>query len=173
MASELTVQTIKGPTSGGNANKIFIGSGQTLHAPGHVIQIQKGFIGGDVTTTSSSPVATGLECAITPKFATSLLMVQLLGGRSYVAAGQQLDMSLYKDGSVVNTVGAGRWVSQYSLSNHHHGGHCAVHFETAGNTTARTYQVYFDIGSGTGYFNDTPGGNSEYLVHLVVTEIAQ
>ena len=39
MASELTVQTLRGPTSGTNANKVLIPSGQTLHAPGHVIQV--------------------------------------------------------------------------------------------------------------------------------------
>ena len=39
MASEITVQTIKGPTSGANANKVIIPSGQTLSAPGHVIGV--------------------------------------------------------------------------------------------------------------------------------------
>ena len=170
MASELHVDAIK---HSGGTSALTIDSSGNVHKAGFVVQIQKGSIGGDVTTTSSTPVATGLECAITPKFSTSLIMVQLIGGRSYIAAGQQLDVSLYKDGSNVNSVGAGRWESHYSTTNHHHGGYSAVHFETAGNTTARTYQVYFDVGSGTGYFNDTPGGNNEYLVNLVVMEIAQ
>jgi len=46
MASEITVQTIKGPTSGANANKVIIPSGQTLDASngfvapsGHVIGV--------------------------------------------------------------------------------------------------------------------------------------
>ena len=39
MASELTVQTLRGPTSGANADTVLIPSGQTLHAPGHVIQV--------------------------------------------------------------------------------------------------------------------------------------
>ena len=141
--------------------------------PGHVIQIQRASIGGNITTTSSSPVATGLTCAITPKFSSSLIQVQCLGGRSYVTSNQQLDISLFKDGSNANSVGAGRWESHYSTGNHHHGGYSACYFETAGSTSLRTYQVYFDIGSGTGYFNNSPGGNNEYLVHLVVTEIAQ
>ena len=161
--STLKVDTIQGKTTAG-----------TVAMPaGMVIQIQKSSISGDVTTTSSSPVATGLECAITPKFSTSLIMVQLIGGRSYIAAGQLLDVSLYKDGANVNSVGVGRWTSIYSLSNHHHGGYSAVHFETAANTSSRTYQVYFDVGSGTAYFNDTPSGNSEYSVNLVVMEITQ
>lgn len=160
--STLKVDTIQGKTTAG-----------TVAMPsGMVVQIQKGSISGDVTTTSSSPVATGLECAITPKFSTSLIMVQLIGGRSYVN-NQQIDVSLYKDGANVNSVGTGRWETIYSTGTHHHGGYSAVHFETAGNTSSRTYQVYFDVGSGTGYFNNTPSGNSEYLVHLVVMEITQ
>ena len=47
MASELIVQTLKGPTSGANANKVIIPSGQTLDASaggmttpaGHAIQV--------------------------------------------------------------------------------------------------------------------------------------
>ena len=38
MASELEVTTIRGLSSGANANQILVPSGQTLHAPGHVIQ---------------------------------------------------------------------------------------------------------------------------------------
>ena len=42
MASELTVQTIKGPTSGANANTVLVPSGHNLHVPGHVIQGKSG-----------------------------------------------------------------------------------------------------------------------------------
>jgi len=148
-------------------------SGNGVAIPGHVIQVQRASIGGNITTTSSTAVATGLECAITPKSATSLIKVQCLGGRSYVQAGQQLDLSLFKDGSNVNSVGTGRWESKYSATDHHHGGYSACYFETAGSTSARTYQVYFDVGSGTIYFNNSPSGSNEYIVHLLVQEIAQ
>ena len=36
--STLHVENIKGPTSGSNANKVTLATGQTLYAPGHVIQ---------------------------------------------------------------------------------------------------------------------------------------
>ena len=162
MGSTLTVDNIVGATTAANV-KLPAGS---------ILQVQRAQIGGNVTTTSSTPVASGLQCAIIPKFATSLIKVQCLGGRSYVTAGQQLDISLFKDGSNVNSVGAGRWESHFSSGDHHHGGYSATYFETAGNTTSRTYQVYFDVGSGTGYFNNSPAGNQEYQVHLVITEIS-
>ena len=149
-------------------------SGSGVKISGHIIQIQRASIGGNISTTSSTPVASGLQCSITPLYSTSLIQIRLLGGRSYVAANQQLDVSLYKDGSNVNTVGTGRWESMYTNgTDHHHGGYSACWFETAGNTSARTYEPYFDVGSGTGYFNNSPGGSNEYLVHLVISEIAQ
>ena len=169
--STLAIDTIQGATAATSVDMSGVTSLQM--PPGHVIQIQRASIGGNISTTSSSPVATGLECAITPKFSSSLIQVQCLSGRSYIAAGQQMDLSLFKDGSNVNSVGSGRWVSQYSLYNHHHGGYSACYFETAGSTSSRTYQVYFDNNTGTVYFNNSPGGNDEYLVHLVVTEISQ
>ena len=145
-----------------------------VHIAGHIIQIQRASIGGNILTSSTTPVATGLQCSITPKYSTSLIQIELIGGRSYVVANQQLDVSLYKDGSNVNSTGAGRWESIYSNgTDAHYGGYSACWFETAGNTTARTYETYFDVGSGTGYFNNSPGGNNEYLAHLVVSEIAQ
>jgi len=39
MAGTLTVQNLQGPSTGANANKILIPSGQTLYAPGHVMQV--------------------------------------------------------------------------------------------------------------------------------------
>jgi len=84
MAGTLTVQNIQGPTSGANANKIIIPSGQTLDAssgtfipdPGAVVQTVSGF-GGDNTTitTTNTFTDTNLSLAITPKYSTSKLIV--------------------------------------------------------------------------------------------------
>ena len=37
--STLHVENLKGPTSGANANKIIVPSGQTLYPAGHIIQV--------------------------------------------------------------------------------------------------------------------------------------
>jgi len=75
MASELTVQTLRGPTSGSNADTVLIPSGQTLHAPGHVLQtIQQPYTTAS-SISSTSYTATGLTLSITPKIATSKILV--------------------------------------------------------------------------------------------------
>jgi len=77
MASELQVTTLKGNPTGANANQILVPSGQTLHVPGHIIQIQhQQFTTADIAqTTSSYPQASGVKMSITPKFATSTIMI--------------------------------------------------------------------------------------------------
>ena len=85
MASELTVQTLRGPTSGANANTVLVPSGQTLHAPGHVIQMQTGTQSGTSSSIGNSQLSyinTGLQVSITPKFASSKILVmasQIIG----------------------------------------------------------------------------------------------
>ena len=74
--STLHVENLKGLSSGGNANKIIVPSGQTLHAPGHVIQMQHASFDGNAnSTTGTSFVDTLVTLNITPKFATSKILV--------------------------------------------------------------------------------------------------
>ena len=76
--STLHVENLKGPTSGANANKIIVPSGQTLTAPGHIIQIQNViYNGASNSTTSTSFIDTGLSLNITPNFATSKIVVMV------------------------------------------------------------------------------------------------
>ena len=76
MASEITVQTIKGPTSGANANTVLVPSGHNLHAPGHVIQTVHIEGGADISfSNSGSWMGGSLVGSITPKFATSKILV--------------------------------------------------------------------------------------------------
>jgi hypothetical protein len=75
MASELTVQTLRGPASGANANTVLVPSGQTLHAPGHVIQVIHNGTTTGVTNNTQTFIDTSLQAGITPQFATSKILV--------------------------------------------------------------------------------------------------
>ena len=75
MASELYVETLKGLTSGANANKIVIPSGQTLVAPGHVIQVVQTVYDTSTTITGTTAVDTGLTATITPASTSSKILV--------------------------------------------------------------------------------------------------
>ncbi len=80
MAGTLQVENLIGPTSGANANTVSIPSGQTLHAPGHIIQTVSNSVDRSVQfsnlTTSNTVSATNvLSCAITPKLNNSQIMI--------------------------------------------------------------------------------------------------
>jgi len=74
MASELYVETLKGLTSGANANKIVVPSGQILYAPGHVIQVVTGTF-GNVNLNETTTFTDIASLAITPTSTTSKIIV--------------------------------------------------------------------------------------------------
>ena len=76
--STLHVENLKGLSSGGNANKIIVPSGQALHAPGHVIQVQQAVMTAreQVSAGSMVNVGSGFEVAITPSSTSSKILVQ-------------------------------------------------------------------------------------------------
>ena len=83
MASELYVETLKGLTSGANANKVIIPSGQTLDASaggfttpaGHVIQVVQSTYGTRADISSTSYQDTGLSASITPSNSNNKILV--------------------------------------------------------------------------------------------------
>ena len=76
MASELHVDAIK---HSGGTSALTINSSGVVHIPGNIVQVTNA-IKTDVFTTSNRCatdgfVDTGLNCSITPKFASSLIMI--------------------------------------------------------------------------------------------------
>jgi len=74
--STLHVENLKGLSSGGNANKIIVPSGQTLQAPGHIIQVARMTSSGTVTFANSyNAYSTFMTGSITPKSSSSQILV--------------------------------------------------------------------------------------------------
>ena len=102
--SILHVESLKGLTSGSNANTVLIPTGQELHAPGHVIQIQTAQLqGSSASSSSTSYIDTGLSVNITPKFATSKILVftnQSVGATKHSSTSNaRIDLKLFETGS--------------------------------------------------------------------------
>ncbi len=144
--STLHVENLKGLSSGGNANKIIVPSGQTLDASnglvnasgglttpaGHVIQMQTAQAqGGSGSSSSTSYVDTGLSINITPKFATSKILVftnQSVGATKHsTSSNARIDIKLFETGSGT-VIADGRYlgtdhqqVSNFSVYHNQHG----------------------------------------------------
>lgn len=194
MASELTVQTIKGPTSGGNANKILIGSGQTLHAPGHVIQV----VNAEKLTTAAtnsgmgtSWVDTGLFCSITPNFNTSKILVHA----DYAGGVTTAAFNYFR---IVRNIGSGSYsmISEADSPGNRNAIHGMVydadnqgqvrlqtfnHLDSPATTSAVTYKLQFATGGGGGYVymgqsnrdTNTADADPRASSRIILQEIAQ
>jgi hypothetical protein len=101
MASILQVETLQGPTSGANANKITIPAGQTLDASaggmitpaGHIIQkIEAQF---EETTISSSSVYTLFNEQITPTKIGNKIFVVAFIPNTTMTAGKRYTLNGY------------------------------------------------------------------------------
>jgi len=125
MASELTVQTIKGPTSGGNANKILVPSGHTLDAsagtfvpsPNHTVQhlITQPNTVTNFTATSFADAA-GFSITITPKYTNSKILIRAWSKASHNNTGSgnsAQDHRLMRDSTQIYQA---KWQNYYNTS---------------------------------------------------------
>ena len=179
--STLTVQNIQGSAS--SSNTISVASGHVLTQPGSVIQTLNATTATGITTTSGTLADVGLSVTITPKFATSKIMVfytvsfYILGGGndsnfsvllvrninggsfSTLDAGTDNNgtSSAYIQSSAGNCEMAGRYTDMFtdspSTTN-------ACIYKLQGSAAAAGGQVYLG----------TLGGSNN---HMVVQEIAQ
>ena len=91
MASIVSVEQLKGLASGSTPNTISIPAGQTLHAPGHIIQVIEGpEFHTTIGVTATTYFDLGLSVTITPKSSTSKIFVMTnvhcyLNGTGFIA----------------------------------------------------------------------------------------
>jgi hypothetical protein len=192
MASELTVQTLRGPTSGANANTVLIPSGQTLHAPGHVIQVVNAEKLDTASTNSQLPswVDSGLSCTITPKFNNSKIIVT-------VDAALGVSVAVYTYFRVVRNVGGGSYsmISEAATPGSRNAIHGMAydadnegqvilqtfnHLDNPATTSAVTYKVQFSVsGAAYAYIGQSNRDNNGAVYdprassRIVLQEIAQ
>ena len=164
--STLHVENLKGLSSGGNANKIIVPSGQTLHASGHVIQF-KHFSGTSQTNVNSNgnyfTIHTDSTFSITPKFSTSLIVIRHYAG-GLVQNCANAYLRVQRNGSTI-------------LENDRHGYqdlssnwtpiNWSFQFvDTPNSTSALTYTIQIRKDSGYIRANDYSGNANTYVVTL-------
>jgi hypothetical protein len=175
MASELIVQTLKGPTSGANANKVIIPSGQTLTAPGHVIQVQHSQY--TATTSSSSDTYVdipNLSVTITPASTSSKIFIAAhftVGGSGSLSTILRIlrNNSSFLEGDSIGN----RQASQIVI-------HSTGLSDSPSSTDALTYKAQYhsqnantsSINRNTNFANDANEYNAVFTSTITVMEIA-
>ena len=186
MASELTVQTIKGPTSGSNANKIIVPSGHTLDASSGFVpaagQIVKRsplqyFYTSEGTTSTSFIDATGASIAFACDYADSLVQINLViqaqgKGVMRILAGSTVltpsnsDYNYYTAASQTNwNNGSNRWMN------------VEKRFHAPATTDSITYKLQYRAHSNTASnafgMNQLHDTAARKYSHLEILEIKQ
>ena len=169
MASELTVQTLRGPTSGANANTVLIPSGQTLHAPGHMVQFEfHQHDPGSTQTSSTSLVDTGLTLNITPKFSNSLFYIIASMYESYTSnTNSTIQYAINRNGTIIGdhqaaTVG-------YQTTAPHYWNTTLTFVDTPNTAGVLTYKIQ----AKSPYGHTVTYNSDNTQSHLQVMEIAQ
>lgn len=149
MTSTLQVQNIQGPTSGANANQILVPTGQTLAAPGHVIQVVQGTYSTRIAITTATYTFTGLTATITPQFATSKILVQIEHAGVLAVSGNtgDINMRLQRNSSDIYNFALGYF---YGDSPQHRAGISGCYLDSPSTTSATVYRTMFAVNGGGG-----------------------
>ena len=175
MAGTLTVQNIEGPSSGANANKVIIPSGQTIDvstgtlvpSAGAVVQQVEYFNDTSFNTSSTSYVSTLASVVITPKYSNSKMFIQVYGG-TYSDSYQGIRGSIRKNNAAFSYSAAEDLINYQHDGNYPRGHPVAVATidNNVGTTNAVTYAYYIKSQDGiAAYFYRNFG--------IVVQEIKQ
>ena len=159
MASELRVDKII-PTTG-----VPTGGG------GGIIQIVSATTSSQTTSTSTTFTTTGLEATITPKFATSKILIQVSGPMTGFAGGgdhQRGSLKIYRGGSSGTSVESSNHglSCQYSTHSTYSDVHI-LHLDSPNTTSATTYTVMLSRRNGTGTYSFIRDGNQTGSIILM------
>ena len=164
---------IKGDTSGyvdletsATGNNLSV-IGNSVHIPGHIIQVVNGLLTASVSNNTASYVDTGLTATITPKFATSkiLVTVNLLGVENNTAS-EGTHVKLVRGSTDLSEFGKYMGYTRTYMTNHP----SIIYLDSPSNTSATTYKVQFKRGQGSGTSNV---GANTCTSSMTLMEIAQ
>ena len=170
MASTLTVDNIEGATTA-----------DTIHIPGHVIQVQSTHTTTGITTTAAE--TDFISVSITPKFNNSKILIQ--GHVSTVSNANHLNIKLYRDsthighgtdGSAMNGIISGELDNNnFGANNNASSGAGGLSYlDSPATTSSITYKLaLYQPGTSTLYVNRSPSGYQGSSTNLTVMEIAQ
>ena len=151
MASELYVETLKGLTSGANANKVIVPAGQTLEVAdglrsadmptGSILQMVSDKHSTEESTGATSFTATSISATITPS-STSNKIVAICSDSVYCNTNGSVALTLYRGSTNLgHSVNGLAYVKDFTARQHFHASFTYV--DSPSTTSAVTYTVRY------------------------------
>ena len=152
-------------------DKILPVDGAPTNGGGGIIQVQMGTLTDRFNTSSSTMVDTGLSVSITPKFATSKILVNVsLGSLANSSAKRRAFMTIVRDSTnvIVGDADTGDEVTAAVCPRSDDDSHTQIPvsfmvLDSPATTSATTYKVQISRGpdaTGTVYLNSSADGDS-------------
>ena len=188
MASELIVQTIKGPTSGANANKIIVPAGQTLDASagfvppaGSVVQV-KHLTNNTQTSFSGVNPQTFMTLSITPSSTSSKIFLTYDVSLSFDWGGCHAQTYIYRGATPLGLAGTPDSNGTYAhkiffidgTSDNNMSSVSGSYLDSPSTTSSTTYNIACSANNGnTMYVNRRFLDGGHYMVSsMTLMEIA-
>ena len=130
-------------------NAITTTAGKTiLQSTGSILQVvNNNTLGGsgEITTTSSAYVNSGLSVSITPISSSSRLFVQWAGNVKFVGGGGDngIAIRMYRDNVTINSTNDNLFYRSDAGAQNHHTSCCINHYVNANSTAATTFSIWF------------------------------
>lgn len=136
---------------------------------GTVLQVVQATTTTAYTTSSTSMVSTGFSASITPKFATSKILVNVTGGFDTQTGGRQICLNVYRgatplagNGFILGFADNARLQTSSSLN----------YLDSPATTSSTTYTLYYAVTYGGGSVIYNIGGTTGETATFTLTEIA-
>lgn len=148
----LTTPTLTSPTIAGTGITFPYGTNPQA-APSKILQVVNSTYNTQTTTTSLTPVATGLTASITPLFSTSKILVLVNCAVGVVASGNGVVGQLWRGGSSIFAVApASAYINATGVTQHN-SATSANYLDSPATTSSTAYTIYFaTVNAGTAYF---------------------
>ena len=162
--STLSVDTIQGKTTAGNVKL----------PSGSILQTLSFEQDGDISTTSTSYVATGFVCSITPKYSTSKILWTIAGGLVSYGGGNCVGYN-----QLHRQIASGGYSSIYNIGRRYLNGnlyyepHSAQFLDSPNTTSQVDYQCFFKTSTQTFYWAGDPHSTDNGAIICILQEIAQ
>ena len=168
---EHSVSTLKTNTiQAATGSTVNVASGHIITQPGSVIQVVNAQDATDTSTSSGTYSDTGLTATITPKFATSKVLVQLNQNGIYKtadASGNFVSVKVFRDSTELGVVADGAAYTATAVRNNI--GTCSyVKLDNPATTNAVTYKTQFAANGTNGYVQ-----TNNVASDITLMEIAQ
>ena len=182
--STLHVENLKGLSSGGNANKIIVPSGQTIDASAGTLvpsanQVVQHLFAVPTSATNfnsgSYTDGAGFSVTITPKYSNSKILIRAWA-KAYLSNGgggannTAQDHRLLRDSTEIYTSSWQNYFNQSSMADDFYPPFTMNYIDTPSSTSALTYKIQGRQYSGSQrawQINDTNGGTQKALMEVL------